>query len=66
MLYKAWIYQAIFPPKCDNPKCPSGGMHFGKCFAERDFDKEREKLEADAKKFRELKKRQHEKHASMA
>eukprot|EP00961_Rhodomonas_salina_P131716 1772865-Rhodomonas_salina.1 len=54
------------PPKCDNPKCPSGCKHFGKCFAERNFDKEREKLEADAKKFRKLKKRQHEKHVSMA
>eukprot|EP00961_Rhodomonas_salina_P258788 3496737-Rhodomonas_salina.1 len=26
------------PPKCNNPKCLSGGKHFGKCFAERDFD----------------------------
>eukprot|EP00961_Rhodomonas_salina_P037035 497960-Rhodomonas_salina.1 len=54
------------PPKCDNPKCVSGGKHFGKCFAERDFEKEREKLAADEKKFRELKKRRDEKHVRMA
>lgn len=35
------------PPKCDNPKCLSGGKHWGKCFAELDFEKERECLAVD-------------------
>lgn len=54
------------PPKCDNLKCLSGGKHFGKCFAECDFEKEHEKLATDEKKFSELKKRRDEKHIQMA